>query len=103
MEGIGIIFIMPSVIAFLVIVFDFLITLDKIKRGLIYSCINSIIKIGIMACFIPTAISDYKYEMKLGLSNFDFDLIIIVALTIITIPSIINIIKLIKLKNKWLQ
>ena len=31
--GIGVIFIMPSVIALLVILFDFLITLGKIKKG----------------------------------------------------------------------
>lgn len=101
--GLGVIFIMPSVIAFLVILFDFLITLDKIKKGLIYSWINSIIKIGIIACFIPTAISDYKYEMKFGVSNLDFDIIVIVILTMITIPSILNIIKLIKTKKKSLQ
>lgn len=99
----GVIFIMPSVIALLVILFDFLITLDKIKKGLIYSCINSIIKIGIIACFIPTTISDYKYEMKFGASNLDFDIIVIVLLTIVTIPSILNIIKLIKSKKKSLQ
>ena len=99
----GVIFIMPSVIAFIVILFDFLITLDKIKKGLIYSCINSIIKIGIIACFIPTTISDYKYEMRFGVSNLDFDIIAIVLLTIVTIPSILNIIKLIKSKKKTLQ
>ena len=92
-----------SDIALLVILFDFLITLDKIKKGLIYSCINSIIKIGIIACFIPTTISDYKYEMKFGVSNLDFDIIVIVLLTIVTIPSILNIIKLIKSKKKSLQ
>ena len=89
--GIGVIFILPSVIALLVILFDFLITLDKIKKGLIYSCINSIIKIGIIACFISTAISDYKYEIKFGVSNLNFDIIVILALTIVIIPSILNI------------
>lgn len=102
-EGLEVIFIMPAVIAILVTLFDFLITLDKIKKGLIYSCINSIIKIGIIACFIPTTISDYKYEMKFGVSNLDFDIIVIVLLIIVTIPSILNIIKLIKSKKKSLQ
>ncbi len=97
---IGVIFIIPSIIALLVIVFDFLITLDKIKKGLIYSCINSIIKLIIIGCFIPSTIHEYKYEINYGVSNFDFNLIVIVALTIITIPSILNIIKLFKLKNK---
>ncbi len=51
-------------------------------------------------CIIPSIISDYKYEIKYGGSNLDFDLILIVALTIITVPSILNMAKLIKLKNK---
>lgn len=98
--GLGVIFIMPSVIALLIIIFDFLITLDKIKKGLIYSCINSIIKIGVMICFIPNTISEYKYEMEFGASNFEFDIIVIVALIIVTIPSILNSIKLVKVKKK---
>ena len=102
-DGLGVIFIMPSIIALIVILFDLLITLDNIKKGLIYSCINSIIKIGILVCFIPTTIYDYKYEMKFGASNLDFDIIVIVLLIIITIPSILNIIKLIELKKKSLQ
>ncbi len=98
-EGLGIIFILPSVIALLVILFDFLITLNNIKKGLIYSCISSIFKIGIIACFILDAISEYKYEIKFGASNFNFDMIVIVTLTIVTIPSIFNLIKLIKIKK----
>lgn len=100
--GLGVIFIMPSVIALFVILFDLLITLDKIKKGLIYSCINSIIKIGIIVCFIPITISDYKYEMKFGVSNLSFDIIVIILLAIVTIPSILNTIKLIKSKKKSL-
>ena len=96
----GVIFIIPSTIALTVIVFDFLITVGKIKGGFIYYCINSIIKICIIGCIIPSIISDYKYEMKYGVSNLDFELILIVALTIITIPSILNMAKLIKSKNK---
>ena len=102
-EGLGVIFIIPSAIALLVIIFDFLITLDKIKKGIIFSCINSIIKIGIIVCFVLNTISDYKYEMKYGVSNLDFDIIVLVLLTIITIPSILNIIKLIKSKKNSLQ
>ena len=49
---------------------------------------------------VPSIISDYKYEIKYGVSNLDFELILIVALTIITIPSILNMVKLIKSKNK---
>ena len=71
-----------------------------IKRGFIYSCMNSIIKICIIGYVISSIISDYKYEIQYGVSNLDFDLILIVALTIITIPSILNMVKLIKSKNK---
>lgn len=88
---IGILFIMPSAIVLLVIVFDFLITLDKIKRGLIYSCINSILKICIIEWFLQ------------DISSPDFAIIAIVGLIIITIPSILNIIKLINSKKKPLQ
>ena len=97
----GVIFIMPSVIALIIIVLDCLITVNIIKRGLIYSCISSLIKIGIIVLFIPNTIYNYKYEMKYGVSNLDFDLILIFLLTIVAIPSILNTIKLISLrKNK---
>ena len=97
-EKLGVIFIIPSVIVMLVIIFDFLITIDKIKKGLIYSCINSIIKIGIICCLLLAAISDYKF----GTSNLELYIIVIVGLIVITIPSVLNIIKLIKSKKKLL-
>ena len=96
----GIILIMPSIFALIIIVLDFLITIDKIKRGLIYSCISSLIKIGIIACFVPSIIYDYKYEIQYGISNLSFDLILIASLAIVTIPSILNIIKLITFRKK---
>ncbi len=90
----GVIFIIPSVFALLIIVLDFLITIGKIKKGLIYSCISTLIKIGIIILFIPSTIYDFKYELQYGASNLDFDLILIVLLVIITIPSILNTIRL---------
>ena len=98
-DRIGVIFIPPSIIALIIIVFDFLITTDKIKKGLIYSCISSIIKISIIGCLIPSTIYSYKNEIEYGSSNLYFDLILIISLIIIAIPSTINIIKLIKLKT----
>lgn len=92
--GIGVIFLMPSVIALIVIIFDFLISIGVINKGFLYSCIITIIKIMIIASLIPNTIYDYKYEIKFGHSNLDFDIIIIVLLIIVTIPSILNIIKL---------
>ena len=99
-EQLGVIFIMPCIVAMLIIILDFLITIEKIKKALVYSYISTLIKIGIIILFIPSTIYDYKYEIKYGVSNLDFELILIVALTIITIPSILNMVKLIKLKNK---
>ena len=96
----GVIFIMPSVIALVIIILDFLITVDKIKRGLVYSCISCLIKIGSIALVIPSTIYDYKYEMQYGVSNLDFDLLLISLLIIFTIPSFLNIIKLISLKKQ---
>lgn len=90
----GVIFIMPSIFALLIIILDFLITIEKIKKGLVYSYISSLIKIGGIVLFIPSTIYDYKYEMKFGVSNLNFDLILIVLLIVAIIPSILNIIKL---------
>lgn len=86
-------------IALIIIVLDFFITVDKIKRGLIYSCISNLIKIGIIILFITSTIYDYKYEMQYGVSDLNFDLILIVFLIVITIPSILNTIKLISLRK----
>ncbi len=99
-EQLGIIFILPSFLAFIIIVFDLLVTVGKIKRGLIYSCISSIIKICIIIYFIPSTIYDYNYQMKYGVSNLSFDLILIAILIIITIPSVLNVVRLLKSKNK---
>lgn len=40
------------------------------------------------------------YELKYGASNFDLDLILILSLTVVAIPSILNIITLIENKSK---
>ena len=90
----GVIFIMPSILALLIIVIDFFITVGKIKKGLIFSCISTLIKIGIIILLIPSTIYDYKYELEFGVSNFDFDLTLIVLLVIIAIPSVLNTIRL---------
>lgn len=75
-------------------------TIDKIKRGLIYSCVSSIIKICIIIYFIPITIYDYNYQMQYGVSNLSFDLILLVFLILVTIPSVLNVIKILKLKHK---
>lgn len=93
-ERLGVIFIIPSIIALLIIILDFLITIEKIKKALVYSYVSTLIKIGIIILFIPSIIYDYKYEIKYGVSNLEFYFIVIVLLVIATIPSIFNIIKL---------
>ena len=100
MGQLGIIFIVPSFFAFFIIAFDLLVTIDKIKRGLIYSCVSSIIKICIIIYFIPITIYDYNYQMQYGVSNLSFDLILLVFLILVTIPSVLNVIKILKLKHK---
>ncbi len=98
-DQLGIIFIIPSIFVLLIIVFDFLITVGKIKKGLIYSCISTLVKIGITILLIPSTIYDYKYELQYGVSNLNFNLILIVFLVIIAIPSILNTISLSSLRK----
>ena len=95
----GIIFIAPSVFALAIITLDFLITIDRIKKGLVYSWISTLLKIGIIALFIPSTIYDYKQEMQSNLSNLDFDLLVIGLLIVVAIPSIMNIFKLVNKKK----
>ena len=97
--GIGVIFILPSIIACLNIMLDFFVTIGKIKKGLIYSCISTLIKTVIIIVAISNTIHEYKYELQYGVSNLDFDLILIIALIVITIPSILNTIRLFSLRK----
>lgn len=93
-DKLGVIFIMPSIFSLLIIILDFFITIEKIKRALVYSYFSSLIKIGIIVLFIPSTIYDYKYEIEYGVSNLRFDFTLIVLLMIATIPSVLNIMKL---------
>ena len=58
----GTIFILPSIGALTIVVLDFLITINKIKKGFIYSLISSLIKIVIILLLILNSINEYKYE-----------------------------------------
>ena len=99
-DGLGVIFILPSAIALLTIVIDFLITTDKFKGGLIYSYIITILRLGIMIIFLQSLSYDIRLEIKGLMSNLTFDLFIIIVLIVITIPSIFNIIKIKKSYKK---
>ncbi len=86
-DALNTIFLLPSLIIFPICLFDFLIATDKIKKGLVFSCVNSIIKVGIIIVIFINA----RYR---NLS--DFEVLAIVFFTIMSITSIINMLKLAK-------
>lgn len=88
-EALGVLLIIPSAILFLVVLFDFLITLGKIKKGVTYSCVGSIMKISLIPMII---------DANGGIDSFV--ILIIISLIIITIPSVLNFIRLIYIKKK---
>lgn len=100
LNGIGVIFIMPSIIAFLIILADFLIVIDKVRPAIAYCVVSNLVKLGIIIQFIPMTLYNYSYEKKFGVSNLKFDLTCIILLAIITIPSIYNTIKYFALKKQ---
>ena len=100
LNGIGVIFIMPSVIAFLIVLADFLIVIDKVRPAIAYCVVSNLVKLGIIIQFIPMTLYNYSYEKKFGVSNLKFDLTCIMLLAIITIPSIYNTIKYFALKKQ---
>ena len=97
---IGIIFILPALISLVIILIDFLITIGKIKNGLFYSCLISLVKLGFIIVLMPSTIYNYNYQQQYGYSNLEFDIYLIVFLIIISIPSIINSIRLFSLRRQ---
>ncbi len=95
----GTLYIIPSIIALIIIILDFLIAIDVLKKGLVYSFISSLIKIVIIVAFLPDTFSSIQDEIASGVSNLDFDLIIIGFFIIVLIPSIINIKKLLYIRK----
>ena len=53
----------------------------------------------IIIILIPSTIYEYQYELQYGVSNLKFDLILIISLIVITIPSMLNAIRLIILRT----
>lgn len=100
LNGIGVIFIMPSIIAFLIVLADFLIVIDKVRPAIAYCVVSNLVKLGIIIQFIPMTLYNYSYEKQFGVSNLKFDLTCITLLAIITIPSIYNTIKYFALKKQ---
>lgn len=104
LDGIGKIFIPTSVVALLIVLFDYLIIKrrtksGKTKRGFVYTFISLIIKCLIIVYFIIKLFNDYEYEIRYSASNLYFDIVVVCAMTIFTIPTIINVIKLGKEKS----
>lgn len=103
-QALGIIFILPSLLALIITMLDFLIATNKINGHytgqLIYSCFSTIVKIGVILLLIPLLIDDLKYKLNGYSSNLNFNLIVIALLIIISIPSILNITKLVSRKKR---
>ncbi len=92
--GIGVIFILPGALAVGTIIIDFLITIDKIKKGYVYSMLVTIARLGLAGLLTPSLIYSIQQELDGKMSNLGFDLIVILVLVLISIPSIFNFIKL---------
>ncbi len=83
--------ILPSILFFLMNLIDILITLDIIKKGVIYSTIISLIKVIIIITMIYSFLEDFKNRY------FDGCLLCILAIItscILTFPSVLNVLKL---------
>ena len=100
----GVLFVIPSLFALLVIIFDLLITANVIKIGFLYSCISSLLKLSITLRLLPYTISELREEMENGYSNFDLLFWLVTFLIIIAIPSVINTVsKWRGFKNRWFK
>lgn len=90
----GVIFIAPSLIAFVFVLVDFLISIDKIKKGLVFSWVSSCIKIGLLLRILMGSVGELIEEIRMGDSNLYFIIVLFVFLFITAIPSVLNIYKL---------
>lgn len=97
--GLGVILILPTIIALLIITLDLAITFGKIKNGLIFSCVSSAIKNFLMTFFVSRAIKDFKFQLKYGTSNFIVDILAVMSLIIVALPSVFNIIDVLSHKK----
>ena len=96
-NSLGTILINPSIIALILIVIDFLITIDVIKHGYIYSYIISVLKVVVaflILVFLIKANSDF---------NLQLIIMVFLPITLITIPSLINIKKYEYLKKEQIK
>lgn len=91
---IGVIFILPSIFAISIITIDLLITLDVIKKGLIFSYISTLIKLGIVIFALPNLFGEIIDEMNYGFSNLLVYLFLIIPCILLIMPSVFNIKKL---------
>ena len=97
--ALGVIFIFPALVAIAVVLVELLITLDVIKGGFIYSLVITIIKGLLFISLIPSLIYNIKYELRFGVSNTGFDIVLMVLLLVLSVPSLFNLLRLKKEKK----
>ena len=83
--------ILPSILFFLMNLIDILITLDIIKKGLIYSTIISLIKVIIIITMIYSFLEDFKNGY---FDEFLLCILAIITSCMLTFPSVLNVLKL---------
>lgn len=82
--------ILPSILFFLMNLIDILITLDIIKKGLIYSTIISLIKLIIIIIIIYYSLEN----LKDGYFEFLPSILTLITSCMLTFPSVLNVLKL---------
>ena len=99
--GLGVIFILPSLIAIGIIVLDLLVTIGKIEDGFVYSIVSTAIKLLLFLALIPSLIYNIKYEIRFHISNLGFDIVLMLLLLVMAVPSVLNVLRKYKeRKNK---
>ena len=97
--GLGIIFVIPSAVALIIISLDYGITIatDKVNGALGYSIISSLIKVGCIISLIPEVIYGLRRD---SYARDYFALELIILLIVVLIPSFFNIIRLLYLREE---
>lgn len=86
-------FILPSILFFLMNLIDILITVRVIKKGLTYSIITALIKLIIIIIIIYSLLED----LKNGYFEFLPSILTLITSCLLTFPSILNTLTLSKL------
>ena len=88
---IGVIFILPSIVAMGLIAVDFLITIEKIKNALAYSVFMSVFKVCLILLLLPGVVNEFAEDYRYGGSSELNGLLLLLGLFIVIIvPSLYN-------------